>query len=525
MKHIATTLAPLAVAALSCAAHAQTTTLFGQTWRVQRFDYKASIQWANPVSPFNQQGLIRVEGAWWLPNGHMLVTTSHQDQSVPTTYANFILEVVANTDGSGSVTGLSYVRTVVENDPALLGSPFDLRAGGVAINPTGFGIGAGGNVLAADGGSSDTLRAYDLTTGALLPYGPMNVGLPLNPPMADLTDVTLVAEGAAGTHRFYALDETGLKIHRFQLDGTADGNFGIAGAVNPAVAPADPKGVAWLTDVPTWPVLFHGRGGVLLVSMGDQRSGIQAFEEDGTEIAWEPIDNTVFVTSSATIQPKIEAVAADPATGRLFLWMEKGSLVDNWCWVLTPDCNANSIADVYDIQNGTELDVDGNGKPDACEAVGTAICFGDGSGTACPCGNSSAPGLGRGCLNSLGSGAQIQAVGTASIAADTLILSGRGMTNSTVLYVQGSQAQSGGVGNVFGDGLRCAGGNIVRLKTTVNVSGNSSYPQPGDTSVSVRGGCVAGDVRTYQTWYRNGATFCTDATFNLSNGLTITWGI
>ncbi len=352
----------------------------------------------------------------------------------------------------------------------------------------------------------------------------MNFGLPMNPPMRDLTDVTLVAEGAAAAHRLCARVEAALKIHSFQLDGTADGNFLVAGAVDPTVTPADPKGIAWLTDVPTWPVLFQGRGGVLLVSMGDQRSDLQAFEFDGTQIAWDPVDDTVFVTSTATIQPKIEAVAADPATGRLFLWMERGSLVDDWCWGLTPDCNANTIADVYDTQNGLELDVDANGRPDACEAVGTAICFGDGTGTACPCGNTPAPGLGRGCLNSLGSGAQIQAVGAASIAPDSLVLGGRGMTNSTVLYTQGSQAQNGGIGNAFGDGLRCAGGSIVRMKTTVNIGGISSCPQPGDSPVSVRGGCVAGDVRTYQTWYRNAANFCTVSTFNLSNGLTITWG-
>jgi hypothetical protein len=261
------------------------------------------------------------------------------------------------------VTGVSYVRTVVENDPALLGSPFDLRCGGLAVNSTGFGIGAGGNVLAADGGTSDTLRAYDSNTGALLPYGPGGVGLPLNPPMSDLTDITIVTAGAQPSWRLWALDETALLLHSFLLDGTPVGNFPVAGAANPVVAPADPKGVAYLGDVPIWPTSFQGQGGVLIVSMGDQRSGLQAFRTNGTELAWEPIDNTTFPTSSPTIQPKIEAVAADPATGRLFLWMEKGSLVDNWVYVLTPDCNGNGLPDAQDIQAGAEHDVNGNGLP------------------------------------------------------------------------------------------------------------------------------------------------------------------
>ena len=39
----------------------------------------------------------------------------------------------------------------------------------------------------------------------------------------------------------------------------------------------------------------------------------------------------------------------------------------------------------------------------------------------------------------------------------------------------------------------------------------------------VRGGVTAGNVRRYQVWYRNSAAFCTPATFNLTNGLSVTW--
>jgi hypothetical protein len=48
---------------------------------------------------------------------------------------------------------------------------------------------------------------------------------------------------------------------------------------------------------------------------------------------------------------------------------------------------------------------------------------------------------------------------------------------------------------------------------------------PGDPSVSAAGLVPAGGgLRHYQVWYRNAADFCTSATFNLSNGLSITWG-
>jgi hypothetical protein len=152
-----------------------------------------------------------------------------------------------------------------------------------------------------------------------------------------------------------------------------------------------------------------------------------------------------------------------------------------------------------------------------------AFCFGDGSGAACPCGNSGASG--RGCASSVNaSGGRLTVAGNPSVGADTLALNGDGMPNSSALYFQGTAQQGGGLGVPFGDGLRCAGGTIVRLGTKSNVGGASTYPTGGDASVSVRGLVTAGDVRNYQIWYRNAAAFCTVSTFNLTNGVQVTWG-
>jgi len=153
-----------------------------------------------------------------------------------------------------------------------------------------------------------------------------------------------------------------------------------------------------------------------------------------------------------------------------------------------------------------------------------AFCFGDGSGTACPCGNASAPSAQAGCLNSLGTGGVLVATGNASIAADTLMLTASGMPNSSALYFQGTSASSAGTGTVFGDGLRCAAGSVIRLGTKVNAGGASQYPLAGDPSISVRGANAAGNVRTYQVWYRNAAAYCTVSTFNVTNGWQLTWG-
>jgi hypothetical protein len=150
-------------------------------------------------------------------------------------------------------------------------------------------------------------------------------------------------------------------------------------------------------------------------------------------------------------------------------------------------------------------------------------CAGDGTATPCPCGNAGAPG--NGCANSIdANGGHIGATGGASLANDTLVLAGSGMPDSSALYFQGTGQANGGLGLVFGDGLRCAGGSIVRLVTRANVAGASQYPGPGDPPVSVRGLVPAGGgVRTYQIWYRNAAAYCTPDTFNLTNAVEVSW--
>jgi hypothetical protein len=113
---------------------------------------------------------------------------------------------------------------------------------------------------------------------------------------------------------------------------------------------------------------------------------------------------------------------------------------------------------------------------------------------------------------------------------DTLRLRGTGMANSSCLYFQGSTQVTtppgggGTSGAVFGDGLRCATTAVKRLGTKTNVNGSSVYPAPGDQPVSVRAGIVASGTFHYQAWYRNAALFCiANATFNLTNGVSIAW--
>lgn len=151
------------------------------------------------------------------------------------------------------------------------------------------------------------------------------------------------------------------------------------------------------------------------------------------------------------------------------------------------------------------------------------FCFGDGSATACPCGNSSAPGDQVGCLNSHGTGSEVVDAGVASLSSDTLSLNASSVPGSIAVFVQANVLASGGQGHVYGDGVSCLGGIPLRLGVETVTNGTATYPGPGDAPISVRGFVVDPSVRYYQVWYRDPASFCTGDTFNLTNGLATTW--
>ena len=164
-----------------------------------------------------------------------------------------------------------------------------------------------------------------------------------------------------------------------------------------------------------------------------------------------------------------------------------------------------------------------DGQLAPAQQTGLSFCFGDGAGIQCPCGNTGL--TGGGCGNSINAqGGRLVATGAASLANDTLVLRASRLPNSSALYFQGTDRANNGFGTVFGDGLRCVQGTVIRLGTKVNAAGGSSYPLSGDQAVSVRGAIPSsGSVRYYQVWYRNAAAFCTSSTFNLTNGIGVTW--
>jgi hypothetical protein len=173
------------------------------------------------------------------------------------------------------------------------------------------------------------------------------------------------------------------------------------------------------------------------------------------------------------------------------------------------------------------VEVYGNAQNDSATVLGfqlvggagsDAFCFGDGTGTSCPCGNLGGPG--EGCQNSSGAGATLGVQGSTSVALDDLRLNmSGGPAVSVALLFAGTGQVNGGNGALFGDGLRCAGGQIQRLGVRVTSAGAADWG-PGLAPV---GGWLAGDTRYFQAWYRDTNNSPCGLNFNLSHGVALTF--
>ena len=134
------------------------------------------------------------------------------------------------------------------------------------------------------------------------------------------------------------------------------------------------------------------------------------------------------------------------------------------------------------------------------ETLGTPFCLGDGTGAACPCGNTGAPG--HGCASSaFATGAILSASGFAgaSVGTDTLVLTATNIPGPGLFF------QSNGLISPinFGDGQLCAAVSIIRMGVVFPTAGVASYPGGlTPNPIHIAGGTSNGDVRHYQCWYR-----------------------
>jgi hypothetical protein len=161
------------------------------------------------------------------------------------------------------------------------------------------------------------------------------------------------------------------------------------------------------------------------------------------------------------------------------------------------------------------LDINGGSPPQV-----TYFCSGDGSGTACPCGNSGA--AAAGCANSANAnGASIGFLGTPSVAGGNFFLTAAGaVPNKPGLFFEGTAQANGGNGMILGDGLLCASGTIKRLEI-VFLDGTGAAASSVD--IPSLSGVMATQTRHYQFWFRDPSGGPCSTGFNLSNALSATW--
>jgi len=187
----------------------------------------------------------------------------------------------------------------------------------------------------------------------------------------------------------------------------------------------------------------------------------------------------------------------------------------------SPWCGA--FLDFDDVTNAVEPRTPGTANAPcptatpACQCAveyGVALCFG--VSTNCPCGNG---GLGdRGCDIQQGTGGvKLSVVRRETTPANRLTLRGSGFpatATPTSIVIRGTSAGE----IVFGDGLLCTGGPVVRLAATFAGGGNAIHTF-GHGAMAGAGGFF------YQAWFRNTPIMFCDPTaaFNLSNGLLLSW--
>jgi Tol biopolymer transport system component len=157
----------------------------------------------------------------------------------------------------------------------------------------------------------------------------------------------------------------------------------------------------------------------------------------------------------------------------------------------------------------------------------TSFCAGDGSGGACPCGNSGT--TGHGCENSSGTGgALLTAIGSTHPDLVRLVCA---HVNAGVpaVFLQGTQSIAP---VAFGDGLSCIGGTVNRLATVNALGTTATYTscpnQPITTRSAALGDPIApGSTRYYATFYRDtNASYCPPPSgnaWNMSQAIAITW--
>ena len=321
-----------------------------------------------------------------------------------------------------------------------------------------------------------------------------------------------------------ALCSRGEGILLFDESGQSHGALNPAGMQAAMGCQTQPDGTIWVADLATWPGNTDGK----LWHLDRQGNVLHSFDTsfDASDVAVAP-DGTLWAsgwdgtiahyTVDGTLLTEFSAVIDSSSKTLWSLAVGDDGLV----WA---SGHYDSMVRGYDSSGNVIIEFDttiaGNSTysfVSSGNSWSTSYCSGDGSGTICPCGNVGS--AGEGCVNSSGSGGVLSNLGTTSASQDNLeFLVDQLLPGQAGLLFAGTTASNGGNGQVFGDGLRCAGGNIKRLGVRVpNASGSASWG-PGILTAQ---GWGAGETRFFQVWYRDTTGSPCGGNFNLTNGLEV----
>jgi hypothetical protein len=156
--------------------------------------------------------------------------------------------------------------------------------------------------------------------------------------------------------------------------------------------------------------------------------------------------------------------------------------------------------------------------------VGSAACDGDGSNGPCPCGNE-ARGPGLGCRHFAHGGATLAASGSASVAADDLVLTALALPGhqNGLLFVSPNLIAA----VPLGDGLRCLAGPVSRFPVRNSGQLGTFTEGPGLASWSLANfgapnHFLPGRTLAFQAWFRDGFGPCGHSS-NLSSARVVTF--
>lgn len=339
-------------------------TLFGQSYRVQRFSY--AVDYVDPTDPNFTITLTEVEGAQWIGDDAFLLSTDNADFFGSA--KNQVVQLRFTRDGMGEVDGVEFLAVRVVNDPALGFGTVDISPSGISLNTGSAGLAANGGILVADS-ENQFIRGFDFVTGA--PVGEFNAS-----PNTEIDDVEFIASlGQVWSVR----EDVPAFVDRHDVGGMYLGSFPIAANVDPSIG-GSPKGLVYLPASGAYPMLLSG--GAALVTLDDDGPGIQAFDLGGGLIGFEPLTDDGTAAGNPLLQTPdggqliIEAAMTIPETGQIILVNQGDVLLDQVLFVLTPipcegDTNGDNAVNFTDLNSvlsafgmtgdGLEGDVNGDG--------------------------------------------------------------------------------------------------------------------------------------------------------------------